>query len=379
MFKKVSLLLVFGLILMAGTTAGAVNIAGEFQLESSYEIDGDQSAQIGSDLELNLEHSTFSEGFNVNLGFMTGWPDGETEFEIRDAYFDYYGNNFDLRAGKQLVTWGTATGYNPTDNINALNIDDPTGDKESRLLLKGDYYFNNNYSLTGYLAPFHESPLGDRDVISIPETGMTVPIEEVENELANVEVGAKLSARGVNGFDFSLSLIRGHEQLPTIRFQETEMGPLPEAAYFREYLALGADMATSYQGFGLWAEAALKMPDNGDNYGSLVLGGDYNFEGGQVLIGQFIYNRDRLDQDDNYILHQAVEIPFYDYHSARLASFYNLSTDGYLLRPAIEFSLADAVSLEMEYIYQNGEVLGGEAAMLSNDRNQLSASISYSF
>lgn len=379
MIKKVSLLLVFGLILFTGTTAGAVNIGGEFQLGSNYDIDGDQSAQVLSDLELNLEHSTFSEGFNLNLGFMTGWPDGETEFEIRDAYFDYYGSNFDLRAGKQLITWGTAIGYKPTDNINPVNLDEPTGDKDSRLLLKGDYYIDNNYRLTGYLAPFHESPLGDSEVISYPETGMTIPVEEVENELSNVEVGAKLSARGVNGFDFSFSLIRGHEQLPTIRFQETQMGAVPEAAYFREYLVLGADMATSYQGFGIWAEAALKMPDNGDNYGSIVLGGDYNFEGGQVLIGQVIYNRDRLSQDNNYILHQAIEMPFYDYHSARLASFYNLSTDGYLIRPAVEFSLADAVSFEIEYIYQDGKVLGEEAAMISSDRNQLSASISYSF
>lgn len=379
MFKKLALILVLGLFIFQGASVEAVEIGGEFELGSSYNIDGADSARVISDLELRIGRSSISEAFQVNLGFMTGWPAGETEFEIQDAYFDYYGADFDLRAGKQLVSWGTATGYKPTDNINALNIDDPTGDKESRLLLKGDYYFNNNYSLTGYLAPFHQSPLGDSEVMPIPETEMTLPIEEVENELANVEVGAKLSARGVNGFDFSLSLIRGHEQLPTIRFQETQLGPLPEAAYFREYLVLGADLATSYQGFGFWAEAALMLPENGDNYGSLVLGGDYNFEGGQVLIGQFIYNRDRIDQADNYILQQAVEIPFYDYHSARLASFYNLSTDGYLIRPAIEFSLADAVSLEMEYIYQNGEVLGGEAAILNNDRNQLSARISYSF
>ena len=379
MMKKVAVILVLGLFLFQGVGVEAVNIGGEFQLESSYSLAGNQSAQVVSDLELNFEHSTFSEGFYVNLGYRTGWPDGKTGFEIKDAYFDYYGGNYDLRAGKQLVTWGKATGYKPTDNINALNIDDLTGDKKSRLVFKYDYYFNHIYSLTGYLAPYHQSPLGDSEEISVPEAGMTIPIVEVKNKISNIEAGARFSGRGIAGFDFSLSLIKGHEQLPTIKYQDTQMGPAPEAAYFREYLVLGADLATSYRGFGLWAEGALMMPEEGDNYGSLVLGGDYNFEAGQVLISQLIYNRKRLGQDDNYILNQVIELPIYDYHRVRLASFYNLSTEGYLIRPEFAFSLADAVSFKVEYFYQNGEVLGDQIAMISSDKNQVSAGISYSF
>jgi len=377
MIKKLVVVLVLGLLLIQGAGVEAVDIGGEFELGSSYDIEGDDSARVVSDLELGIGRSTFSEAFQVNLGFMTDWPDGETVFEIRDAYFDYYGADFDLRAGKQLVTWGTATGYNPTDNINPVNLDDPAGDKDSRLLLKGDYFIDRNYRLTGVIAPFHDSPFADE--LTVPETGIVLPVEEVKNELGNVEYGLKFSGRGVEGFDFSLSLTSGHEQVPTISYQETPMGPVPESAYFREYLVLGADMATSYQGFGLWAEGALMMPAAGDNYGSLVLGADYNLESGQLILGQLIYNRGRLSQDDNYILQQAVEGSFADYHSYRLASFYNLSTDGYLVRPGLEFSLADAISLEFEYIYQKGEVMSQGLDLGSQDRNQLSASISYSF
>ena len=377
MLKKLVVVFILGLFLFQGSGVEAVDIGGEFELGSSYDLDGDESARVVSDLELGIGRSTFSEAFQVNLGFMTDWPDGETDFEIRDAYFDYYGADFDLRAGKQLVTWGTATGYNPTDNINPINLDDPTGDKDSRLLLKGDYFIDRSYRLTGFLAPFHESLFSGE--LEMAAAGEALPVEEVENELGNVEYGLKFAGRGVEGFDFSFSLISGHEQIPTISYQETPMGPVPESAYFREYLILGADMATTYQGFGLWAEGALMMPDAGDNYGSLVLGADYNLESGQLILGQLIYNRGRLSQDDNYILHQAVEGSFADYHSYRLASFYNLSTDGYIVRPGLEFSLADAIGLELEYIYQKGEVMMQGFDLGSQDRNQVSASISYSF
>ncbi|MFW5790505.1 MAG: hypothetical protein ACOCWE_04585 [Bacillota bacterium] len=49
------------------------------------------------------------------------------------------------------------------------------------------------------------------------------------------------------------------------------------------------------------------------------------------------------------------------------------------MRPELEFSLADALSLEFEYIYQNGEVMSMGMESVGQDRNQLSAAISYSF
>ncbi|MFN2364264.1 MAG: hypothetical protein ABR596_08200 [Halarsenatibacteraceae bacterium] len=377
MYKKIAVALILGLLLFQGAGVEAVDIGGEFELGSSYDLDRDDSARVLADLEVSIGRSTFSEAFQVNLGFMTDWPDGETGFEIREAYFDYYGADFDLRAGKQLVTWGTAIGYNPTDNINPINLDDPAGDKDSRLLLKGDYFIDRNYRLTGLIAPFHESPFVGE--IEMPGMERTIPINEVADDFENLEYGLKFSGRGVGGFDFSVSLFSGHEQMPTIFYQESMQGPVPESAFFREYLVLGADMATSYQGFGLWVEGALMMPDAGDNYGSLVLGADYKLESGQLLLGQLIYNQDRLNQESNYILQQAVEGSFAGYHSYRLAAFYNLSTDGYLVRPELEFSLADALSLEFEYIYQNGEVMSMGMESVSQDRNQLSAAISYSF
>jgi len=41
----------------------------------------------------------------------------ETKIELREAYIDYSGNNWDLRAGRQIVTWGKADGFRITDNI----------------------------------------------------------------------------------------------------------------------------------------------------------------------------------------------------------------------------------------------------------------------
>ena len=40
--------------------------------------------------------------------------------ELDEAYADIYLNLFDLRIGRQLVSWGTAYGLNPTSYVNPL-------------------------------------------------------------------------------------------------------------------------------------------------------------------------------------------------------------------------------------------------------------------
>ena len=374
--KKVfvlALLLSLPLVLGAGTIE-AVEIGGEFSLETNYDFDEDDHAVTAGELELDFRTSTFTDAFNVTVGLEQTWPDGETDITLRDAYFDYYGDDYDLRAGKQLISWGTAAGFNPTDNINSPDLEDPTGDKDSLLMMRGDYFFDRNYRLTGVVVPYHQSLIQEDD---LPEGTPDVDFEDPEYDLSSMEYALKLSARAVEGYDFSFSLYHGHEKLPTQRIRKTPEG-LEGEAYYQRLTVLGADVITDYEGLGLWAEGAYMLPEDTDNYGSLVLGADYHLETGHLILGQLIYRQDR-EGEDNFILQSAIEGTFADYHEARMAVLYNKSNESYLLSPEVEFSLADEVNLNIEYIYQSGDVLSEKPEMMVSDRNELKAGLSYSF
>src|SRR5262249_37423254 len=47
--------------------------------------------------------------------------------EVNAAYIDIYqiGRGLDLRIGRQVVVWGTADKFNPTNNLNSLDFSDP--------------------------------------------------------------------------------------------------------------------------------------------------------------------------------------------------------------------------------------------------------------
>ena len=381
MKKAIVLALLLSLPLFLGTGAAeAVDIGGEFSLWSGYDFDEDDHAETAGELELDFRTSTFTEAFNVTVGLEQVWPEGEADITLKEAYFDYYGEDYDLRLGKQLVSWGTAAGFNPTDNINPADLEDPTGDKDSLLMMKGDYFFDNNYRLTGVVVPYHQPLLeGELDAPEeSPDFIDSIPIEETVYDLSSMEYALKLSGRGIEGYDFSFSLYHGHEKLPTVDKPEQLNPDVTTEAYYQRLTALGADVITDYEGVGLWAEGAYMLPEDTDNYGSLVLGADYHLESGQLILGQLIYRHDR-EGEDNFILQSAVEGTFADYHEARMAAFYNVSNDSYLLKPEVEFSLADAVNFNIEYIYQSGDVLAETPEIFESERNELKAGLSYAF
>ena len=396
--KKLAIIIVlltFILILNPGLME-ALDISGEFTLGSSYDFDENNYLNKRSELKLNFRSGTFSEAFNIDVILENIWPEDELKVGLDEVYFNYYGSNYDLRAGKQLVSWGTASGYNPTDNINSPNLEEPTGDKNSLLMIRGDYYFNRDYRFTGVLVPYHSPPMtGERKVSAenmpedeekIPVEYVTVNIEDPDYDLSSIEAAFKLSGRNVEGFDFSMSAYYGHEKLPAlIKEERTIEGTPPDEiekvsvpGYYQRLTVLGADMVTDYEGVGIWMEGAYMIPEESAEYGSLVLGADYHLETGQLLLGQAIYRQDRM-KEDNYLIQSAIETTFADYHSAQVAAFYNFTAEEYLLRPEISFSLADAVNFDIEYIYQSGDIFSAEQNFRAPDRNELTTTLSYSF
>ncbi|MCC6523413.1 MAG: hypothetical protein IT373_12210 [Polyangiaceae bacterium] len=89
-------------------------------------------------------------------------------FDPRAAYVEVDGLFTDgllLRVGQQLVRWGTARHFNPTDNLNADDVEDPLeyGRQQGNLMLRIDYRVNRYLSHSGVLVPIFRPAL-------LPET-----------------------------------------------------------------------------------------------------------------------------------------------------------------------------------------------------------------
>ena len=112
----------------------------ELNLEFSKDFGFDKSIYLNPVFKLNYDKN--SEIDNLSLNDKLG-EKGEYDF-LKEAYFDYYLENTDLRVGRQIIEWGSAYEINPTDVINPRDFtaEDPTSAELGVTSLKADYYYN---------------------------------------------------------------------------------------------------------------------------------------------------------------------------------------------------------------------------------------------
>lgn len=324
------------LLALSGLAVAApISFSGALTADLTMGLDDPYYLNPGGELELNLDHSAGDAAFHV--GLKGNYNDG-FQIELDEAYLDYYAERFDIRLGKQRLSWGTALQINPTDVINPVNIEDPLGDKQALYAAAMDYYLGYNTKLSAVWVPIFKPVLAEIPHPLMP--GQVITPEKIEPKLENSELGVRASFMGINGWDFSASYFRGWEDFPT---PSIEPGMPPQiSASFQRVQMFGLDAATTMGDMGLWAEGAYFLPEDADGYYQFVLGGDYGFQNGLVLIGQY-YHRSGDSPANNIIF--AAEYPFGLMHSAKLGAMYSLDSNEYMISPEVTFSLADSTSL----------------------------------
>jgi hypothetical protein len=85
----------------------------------------------------------------------------------------------DLRVGQQLVLWGAADQFNPTNNLNSDDVRDPLlfGKQVPNFMVKLDYWVTKSFSISGVLVPVfrpallpRSAGLGASDIQRMPFT-----------------------------------------------------------------------------------------------------------------------------------------------------------------------------------------------------------------
>jgi hypothetical protein len=324
-----------------------VDIGGYIQTDIRMQTSGDNIFSWNEnrlDLTLGANPSgdahLFSELWLLNYGFpqvnsSSDLTDGDKispwNLDLRETYIDLYGfllDDLDLRIGRQRIAWGTADKLNPTDNLDPDDLRDvwDFGRHLGSDALKATYYLGD-LTFTGAFIPIFKPavlPTGDWAAALSPPMelppgltpgSLTGNIAIPENNIENSSVGGMKIATTILNYDLSLSYIYGRDDLPlakSITFIPVDtLGTVDistELVYPRMQI-VGTDMAGALFSVGIWAEAAMFIPDKtvmttdlsamgmgvqestmlDDPFVKYVVGADYTFKNGIYINGQYLH------------------------------------------------------------------------------------------
>jgi len=171
-------------------------------------------------------------------------------FQLREAYAYYSDDNWDVRAGRQIITWGVADALRLTDIISpmdyteflAQDYDDiriPVGALRLR-------YSREKWCFEAVAIPvssFFELPTDDKNPWSVGP----LPIgDEPNRRLSNMEYGGRLSFF-LSGIDFSFSALHTWNKMPVF---------CDGIGQYRRMTMLGADVSVPVGKFVVRGEVA---------------------------------------------------------------------------------------------------------------------------
>ena len=171
-------------------------------------------------------------------------------FQLREAYAYYSDDHWDVRAGRQIITWGVADALRLTDIISpmdyteflAQDYDDiriPVGALRLR-------YSREKWCFEAVAIPvssFFELPTDDKNPWSVGP----LPIgDEPNHRLSNMEYGGRLSFF-LSGIDFSFSALHTWNKMPVF---------CDGICQYRRMTMLGADVSVPVGKFVVRGEVA---------------------------------------------------------------------------------------------------------------------------
>ena len=159
--------------------------------------------------------------------------DSDLKVDLRELYIEWMTPLGDFSLGKQIITWGSASENNPTDNISPYNyyylFSMGKERKEGIFSLNSTFYYQN-LKLNAIFIPGHNPntlPLND------PEFALSIPIVPTDEQIMELD----------SPYEYALSL-----NLPLNNLDIT-------TSYFSGY-----DRIVSFFGANVWANQAFTDP-----------------------------------------------------------------------------------------------------------------------
>lgn len=259
-------------------------------------------------LKINTKREKYGDAFaEARLAYGLQDHKQQVFLSLREAYVNAYLGPVDLRLGQQVVVWGRADAFNPTNNISPLDlrVHSPVED-DRRLANVGLRAFLNfaPMRIEGVWMPLYvpaELPSG---VLAdyVVQVDPVFPEPAIENGLGAVRVHLELPS-----FETSVSYLHGYAPLPGFALDSLIGGGAYEIRVSRtayQHDVFGFDFSTAFgDAFALRGEAAYRRPKNWEEeYWSprpdlqYVLGVDRTFGTVNVIaqyMGRYVFDWER--------------------------------------------------------------------------------------
>ena len=314
-----------------------------------------------------------------------------SEIDIREAYVNAYAGPFDFRIGHQIVVWGRADGWNPTDNITPKNMLVRSADEDDRRL--ANFLIRSTYNLhpvrfEAIWIPVYSSSYIPTDLVPFPPGILLSEPDFPDTRLKNGAFALRLNLE-LPSIDGSVSYFNGHNPMPGIMAEVPDiLAPNVALNVFHKSYRMhvfGADFSTIVAGsWGLRGEVAYRrshqdhklfihIPNPDLQY---VVGVDKelmkNFSLILQYIGRYVFDFEELEMPVN-----PVEIPIYEIAlknrlinfqqyelshslscraalelmnellSVEVFGMVNFTSDEILFRPKMTYEIADALTFTL--------------------------------
>jgi hypothetical protein len=183
-------------------------VFNEFQLKSEFQY---QNAYFLSDIRLR-------SGFQFDESF--------TEIEVKEMYAGYRNNKFRLTAGNQIVVWGRTDGFNAVNYLAPVNYfflsSNPDDQMLSNFMVRIRYQLNKHVDLDLVGIPKYKPSVYRYDLFKLNEYVVfgenLLPAGKIENSSIAGRLNFEISAAG-----FSLLYFQGYDPFHGFDLQEFDL------------------------------------------------------------------------------------------------------------------------------------------------------------
>lgn len=248
---------------------------------SSMNLDG-RSGLAGAALWLKAEPQL---GDNVSAA-IEGWARSEDAFYgggrhglVRESYLSASMGDADFRIGKQIIIWGKADRFNPTDNLAprdyTLLVPEDDDQRFGRNSVKATYNFQGISATAIWQPGFNPNVL---PLPHMPGMNFSEPIPQASQRAFRLEQSGK-------AIDWSISYFHGTDLNPDISIGSIAASGMTLRLDHHRVRVFGADAATVIGRYGFRAEAAYTTTEDAGGrdpfiknpFFYLVAGGDRAF------------------------------------------------------------------------------------------------------
>lgn len=327
----------------------------------------------------------------------------QTKIELREAFFQYTTNNWDIKAGKQIIIWGVADGLRITDIVSPMDYTeflardyDDIRIPVSAFRLK---YVKPSYNFELVFIPVSEFfilPVDNENPWSITHS-FTMPYQASmdktpDKTIKNSEFGGRFSFY-LNGIDFSVSVLHTWNKMPVFSYGYSQnKDTLQLKAHYKRLDMLGFDFSKPLGKFvvrGEFAEYLNELQEINHeelikkNSTNLLLGIDWYAGNDWTVMAQYyhrlINNYDDIMTSDKNTAYVTLSIS-----KSLLRSMLKLSTYSYFdvineslfNRTSADYSLTDQIHLLVGYDWFNGDK---GAFSYYNDNSEIWIKAKFSF